>query len=263
VTLGSNLQIAYFDQHRIALREDWNALDNVAEGREFIEVNGSRKHALGYLQDFLFTPERARAPITALSGGERNRLLLARLFTRPCNLLVMDEPTNDLDVETLELLEEKLSEYNGTLLLVSHDRDFLDNVVTSTLVMEGDGRVGEFVGGYNDWLRQRPAPLASSAPSISRSSEAASGQTPVAALRRKLSYKDQRELDQLPALIESLETRVAELGSQMQDPSFYRREADEITATQRELANVQAELDAAYLRWETLEDSTRTGAGAT
>src|SRR5688572_3540572 len=156
VKQGTGLSVAYFDQQRATLREDWNAMENVAEGRDFVELNGKRKHVLGYLQDFLFTPERARAPITRLSGGERNRLLLARLFAQPSNLLVMDEPTNDLDVETLELLEELLADYPGTLLLVSHDRDFLDQVVTSTLVMEGEGRVGEYVGGYSDWLRQRP-----------------------------------------------------------------------------------------------------------
>jgi ATP-binding cassette subfamily F protein uup len=154
VRLGTQVDIAWFDQHRAQLREDLSALDNVAEGREFIEIGGARKHVLGYLQDFLFAPDRARAPITALSGGERNRLLLARLFARPSNLLVMDEPTNDLDVETLELLEDLLANYAGTLLLVSHDRDFLDNVVSGTLVLEGDGRVGEYVGGYSDWLRQ-------------------------------------------------------------------------------------------------------------
>src|SRR6187455_203007 len=156
IRTGTNLEIAFFDQLRGALREDWNALDNVSEGREFIDINGARKHVLGYLQDFLFSPERARAPITKLSGGERNRLLLAKLFARPSNLLVMDEPTNDLDVETLELLEELLIDYPGTLLLVSHDRDFLDHVVTSTLAMEGDGIVREYVGGYSDWIRQRP-----------------------------------------------------------------------------------------------------------
>ncbi|MDG6349569.1 ATP-binding cassette domain-containing protein, partial [Luteimonas sp. 8-5] len=160
VRQGSNLQVAYFDQYRATLREDWNAIENVAEGRESVTINGRQKHVVGYLQDFLFTAERARAPITRLSGGERNRLLLARLFAQPSNLLVMDEPTNDLDVETLELLEELLAEYPGTLLLVSHDRDFLDNVVTSTLAMEGDGVVGEYIGGYSDWLRQRPAPAA-------------------------------------------------------------------------------------------------------
>ena len=158
VRRGTQLQVAYFDQYRATLREDWNAIENVAEGRESVTVGGRPKHVIGYLQDFLFTPERARAPITRLSGGERNRLLLAKLFAQPSNLLVMDEPTNDLDVETLELLEELLADYPGTLLLVSHDRDFLDNVVTSTLVMEGEGRIGEYVGGYSDWVRQRRAP---------------------------------------------------------------------------------------------------------
>ncbi|MFP4208385.1 MAG: ATP-binding cassette domain-containing protein, partial [Wenzhouxiangella sp.] len=156
VTLGTGLEIAYFDQQRAVLRDDWSAADNVAEGRDFVEINGKARHIIGYLQDFLFTPERARAPISRLSGGERNRLLLARLFACPSNLLVMDEPTNDLDTETLELLEERLAAYPGTLLLVSHDRDFLDRVITSTLALEGNGRIGEYVGGYSDWLRQRP-----------------------------------------------------------------------------------------------------------
>ncbi|MFN3842670.1 MAG: ATP-binding cassette domain-containing protein [Rehaibacterium terrae] len=252
---GTQLQIAYFDQHRAALREDWNALDNVAEGREFIEVGGQRKHVLGYLQDFLFSPERARAPITRLSGGERNRLLLAKLFAQPSNLLVMDEPTNDLDVETLELLEEWLAEYPGTLLLVSHDRDFLDNVVTSTLVMEGDGRVGEYVGGYSDWLRQRPVPIAEP---VRKTDDrlAAKPATPSAApapAKRKLSYKDARELEQLPARIETLEARLAELTARMSDPAFYQRDGAAIAAHNAEVARLQAELDAAYARWEALE----------
>ena len=187
-------------------------MENVAEGREFVEIGGRRKHVLGYLQDFLFTPERARAPITRLSGGERNRLLLARLFAQPSNLLVMDEPTNDLDVETLELLEELLGDYPGTLLLVSHDRDFLDNVVTSTLVMEGNGRVGEYVGGYSDWLRQRPASSIAAHRGRGRQAGAPWPQPPHRQpAKRKLSYKDARELEQLPARIEALETRVAAL----------------------------------------------------
>ncbi|MBU8978219.1 ATP-binding cassette domain-containing protein [Lysobacter sp. MMG2] len=250
VKLGSNLQVAYFDQYRATLREDWNALENVAEGREFVEVGGKSKHVIGYLQDFLFTPERARAPITRLSGGERNRLLLAKLFAQPSNLLVMDEPTNDLDVETLELLEELLADYPGTLLLVSHDRDFLDNVVTSTLVMEGDGRVGEYVGGYTDWLRQRPVksvPLAATKPA------AVAAPAPAPAAKKKLSYKDARELEQLPARIEALETRVAELTAQMNEPAFYQRDAAAITAHTDLMAKTQAELDAAYERWNELE----------
>ena len=257
VKSGTQLQIAYFDQYRATLREDWNALENVAEGQDFVEINGTRKHAIGYLQDFLFTPERARAPITRLSGGERNRLLLAKLFAQPSNMLVMDEPTNDLDVETLELLEELLGDYPGTLLLVSHDRDFLDNVVTSTLVMEGEGHVGEYVGGYQDWLRQRPDP------SVPRTSAQAEAPKPVAstaaappapaAAKRKLSYKDQRELEQLPALIETLETRIAAMTAEMNDAAFYQRDAAAISDHGTSLQQTQDALDAAYLRWTELD----------
>jgi ATP-binding cassette subfamily F protein uup len=252
VRLGTQLQVAYFDQYRATLREDWNAIENVAEGRDFIEIGGRRKHVLGYLQDFLFTPERARAPITRLSGGERNRLLLARLFAQPSNLLVMDEPTNDLDVETLELLEELLAEYEGTLLLVSHDRDFLDNVVTSTLVLQdgGAGSIGEYVGGYSDWLRQRPqAPSAPQAKSL----PVARTDTPAAPVRRKLSYKDTRELEALPARIEALEKALAQLTSRMNDSAFYQQDGMAITAHNVAVASAQAELDAAYARWEELE----------
>src|SRR5690606_1522661 len=239
VRQGSNLQVAYFDQYRSTLREDWNAIENVAEGRESVTINGRQKHIIGYLQDFLFTPERARAPITRLSGGERNRLLLARLFAQPSNLLVMDEPTNDLDVETLELLEELLAEYPGTLLLVSHDRDFLDNVVTSTLAMEGDGVVGEYIGEVSNWPRQRPAPAAPAAAAEARPARdvhappAAPVQAPA---RRKLSYKDQRELEHLPARIEQLEARVAALTDAMHDPAFYQRDGAAIAAHGAELA---------------------------
>jgi len=257
VRLGTNLEIAYFDQHRAQLREDRNALDNVAEGAEYLSIGGARKHALGYLQDFLFSPERARAPITALSGGERNRLLLAKLFARPSNLLVMDEPTNDLDVETLELLEELLASYPGTLLLVSHDREFLDNVVTSTLVLEGEGRVGEYVGGYSDWQRQAPAQRA--APRVSRVDDddaIAATPTPSAAPRkRKLSYKESRELDELPERITQLEARIAQMGERQQDPAFYRQDSTAIIAASAELATLQSELDAAYRRWQELEAS--------
>ena len=253
IRMGSNLQVAYFDQYRATLREDWNALENVSEGREFVEVGGKSKHVIGYLQDFLFTPERARAPITRLSGGERNRLLLAKLFAQPSNLLVMDEPTNDLDVETLELLEEILGDYPGTLLLVSHDRDFLDNVVTSTLVMEGNGRVGEYIGGYSDWIRQRPVdgittPITSKAMPVSP----IAASMPVAA-KRKLNFKDARELEQLPALIDTLETRIATMTAQMNEPAFYQRDAAAINAHNAALAASQAELEAAIGRWAELE----------
>ena len=259
VRMGSNLQVAYFDQYRATLREDWNALENVSEGREFVEVGGRQKHVIGYLQDFLFTPERARAPITRLSGGERNRLLLAKLFAQPSNLLVMDEPTNDLDVETLELLEELLGEYPGTLLLVSHDRDFLDNVVTSTLVLEGDGRVGEYIGGYSDWVRQRPvvrvaAPVRSNSMPVSPTAASVPAASVVpAAPRRKLGFKDARDLEQLPARIETLETRLATMTALMNDPAFYQRDAAAITAHNAALATAQADLDAAYARWAELD----------
>jgi len=270
IELGTGLEIAYFDQHRITLREDWNALDNVAEGREYIELEGSRKHVLGYLQDFLFSPERARAPITRLSGGERNRLLLAKLFAQPSNLLVMDEPTNDLDIETLELLEDLLGAYRGTLLLVSHDREFIDNVVTSTLVLEGDGRVGEYVGGYSDWLRQRPDATRHSRgnpePSASTDSGEQKGEKldsrfrgndgrkeETAPAKRKLSHKDARELAWLPARIESLETEIAERTKAMHDPAFFKQDAAAITAANQALAALQAELEAAYARWQELE----------
>ncbi len=260
--VGTNLEVAFFDQLRGALREDWNALDNVSEGREFIEINGSRKHVMGYLQDFLFSPDRALAPITKLSGGERNRLLLAKLFAKPSNLLVMDEPTNDLDVETLELLEELLIDYPGTLILVSHDRAFLDNVVTSSLVMEGNGRVGDYVGGYTDWLRQRPmsARIAAAAavasprltPQVAPSPKPAAPATPAPA-KRKLAFKEQRELEQLPGRIEALDAEISALTAQIQDPAFYRQPAETVTAANARLAAAQAELERAYARWTELE----------
>lgn len=262
VKLGTGLQIAYFDQYRATLREDWSALENVAEGRDFIERAGRRKHVMGYLQDFLFTPERARAPITRLSGGERNRLLLAKLFAQPSNLLVLDEPTNDLDAETLELLEELLGDYDGTVLLVSHDRDFLDQVVTSVLVMEGEGRVGDYVGGYSDWLRHtaaapatatKPAKVsaASAGPASNRTSDPS--QPASAPVRKKLGYKETRELEQLPARIETLEADIAAMTAEMQDQAFYQQAAAAITSHTERLQQAQADLDAAYARWATLE----------
>ena len=252
VRLGTNLEIAYFDQHRTHLRDDLSALDNVSEGAEFIQINGARKHALGYLQDFLFSPERARAPITALSGGERNRLLLAKLFAKPSNLLVMDEPTNDLDIETLELLEELLASYPGTLLLVSHDREFLDNVVTSTLALEGNGRVEEYVGGYSDWVRQSAAAAAARKPERA-AAPASSPSPPAASAKRKLNYKDARELEELPKKIETLEMRITELGLTMQEPTFYQQDSARIVVLNNELAGLQVELDAAYARWQELD----------
>ena len=255
VKLGTGLEIAYFDQQRAVLRDDWSAAENVSEGRDFVEINGRSKHIIGYLQDFLFTPERARAPISKLSGGERNRLLLARLFAKPSNLLVMDEPTNDLDLETLELLEELLLDYPGTLLLVSHDRDFLDNVVTSTLVLEGEGRIGEYVGGYSDWLRQRPTPPAvDPAPEPASSTAMPTPAKPAPEpLPAKLSYKLARELEQLPARVEALEEEIESLSARMNDPEFFRGDPEQIGAVNQELSRLQADLDTAYARWEALE----------
>jgi len=252
--LGTGIQVAYFDQHRVQLDEKLNALDNVAQGREYIELGGQRKHIVGYLQDFLFSPERARAPITRLSGGERNRLLLAKLFAQPSNLLVMDEPTNDLDVETLELLEELLADYSGTLLLVSHDRAFLDNVVSSTLVLEGDGRVGEYIGGYSDWLRQRtPSGATADAPTRTSAPVPAPSPAPAAVAKRKLSFKDQRELELLPTRIEQLEAAVAEHTAAMNEPAFFQQSSAAIIQANDALARLQAELDAAYARWAELD----------
>ena len=255
VQIGTGIEVAYFDQHRVALRDDLNALDNVAEGREYIELDGQRKHILGYLQDFLFSPERARAPITRLSGGERNRLLLAKLFAQPSNLLVMDEPTNDLDIETLELLEELLAAYKGTLLLVSHDREFIDNVVTSTLVLEGHGQVGEYVGGYSDWLRQRPQATAKTAATLSafKNQTQATDAPPKIEAKRKLSYKDARELELLPARIEALETEIAQRTEGMQSADFFKQDAAAINAANQQVSALQAELDVAYARWQALE----------
>ncbi|MES2403101.1 MAG: ATP-binding cassette domain-containing protein [Pseudomonadota bacterium] len=250
VQLGTGTQIAYFDQHRLQLDDSLNAIDNVAGGLDFIELNGQRKHIIGYLQDFLFSPERARAPITRLSGGERNRLLLAKLFAQPSNLLVMDEPTNDLDVETLELLEELLLDYKGTLLLVSHDRAFLDNVVSSTLVLEGEGRVGEYVGGYTDWLRQRPI-IQRAEPSAHE--PASKVESPPATAKRKLSFKDQRLLEQLPRRIEQLEDEIATRTAAMNDPAFFQQDSDAIVQANHALAALQADLDTAYAHWAELD----------
>ncbi len=256
VKRGSSLQIAYFDQHRLQLNDRLNALDNVAEGREFIELNGQRKHIIGYLQDFLFTPERARMSITLLSGGERNRLLLAKLFAKPSNLLVMDEPTNDLDVETLELLEDLLGNYAGTLLLVSHDREFLDNVITSTLVLEGHGHIGEYVGGYADWLRQSKSAAATgpgSRPSPVKKTTSNTAKPKVQSPPRKLGYHQTRELQELPARIETLETELAERTHNMANPAFFRQNSAAIVIANDALTKVQNELELAYRRWEELE----------
>jgi len=251
VRLGTKLEVAYFDQHRAILDEEMTVLDNVAQGSEQITVNGQSKHVMSYLQDFLFAPARARTPVKALSGGERNRLLLARLFTQPANVLVMDEPTNDLDMETLELLESLLVDYGGTLLVVSHDRAFLNNVVTSTLVFEGEGRVNEYVGGYDDWLRQRRAAPATRAAEKAAPAAAEPREKPKA--RAKLSYKEQRELETLPQRIEALEAEQRTLHGTMGAPDFYQQDKAAITAAQERLAALEEELSVAYERWEMLE----------
>jgi len=263
IKLGSQLNVIYFDQHRSELREDWTAIENVAEGREFIEINGSRKHVIGYLQDFLFTPERARSPISKLSGGERNRLLLAKFLARPSNLLVMDEPTNDLDVETLDLLEEMLSQYPGTLILVSHDREFIDNVVTSTLALEGHGQVAEYVGGYSDWLaaKARASQVTRTAARPITPGAAASSAAEGVSGKRKLTYKAQRELEQLPASIEALEVDCARLLLRGTEASFYQQSAASIVAHHQLIATQQAALAAAYARWEQLEAEREALAG--
>lgn len=251
---GTGLQLAWFDQHRTALRDDLSIVDNVADGREFIELGGTRKHVIGYLQDFLFSPERARASIGRLSGGERNRLMLAKLFAQPSNLLVMDEPTNDLDIETLELLEDLLADYAGTLLLVSHDRAFLDSVVTSTIVLEGNGAVEEYVGGYSDWLRQRPVE-----PAEPVAKQAATAPAPAERPRpRKLGYRESRELADLPGKIESLETQLASLAQRIADPAFYTGDSAQISATNDQLAALQDTLKQTYERWEQLETLAQT-----
>ncbi|MEQ1439538.1 ATP-binding cassette domain-containing protein [Fontimonas sp. SYSU GA230001] len=247
VRLGTKLEIAYFDQLRSPLRdEDKTAIDAIGDGQEFIEINGARKHVISYLQDFLFTPDRARVPVRVLSGGERSRLLLAQLFCKPSNLLVLDEPTNDLDMETLDLLEERLIEYGGTVLLVSHDREFLDNVVTRSLVFEGDGRIGDYVGGYADWLRQRPSPAP--APSAPKPPAAAPPST-----ASRLSTRDRRELDGLPRRIEQLEAEQTELAARMTAPGFYEQPRESIAAVEQRLAQIERDLAAAYARWEALE----------
>ncbi|MBS0357693.1 MAG: ATP-binding cassette domain-containing protein [Proteobacteria bacterium] len=249
---GTRLQIAYFDQLRQALDLEKTVLDNVGEGSETIEINGKSRHVISYLNDFLFTPQRSLTPVKALSGGECNRLLLARLFAKPSNVLVLDEPTNDLDIETLELLEELLSSYQGTILLVSHDRAFLDNVVTSTLVFEGNGKIQEYVGGYQDWLRQRK-PAEETRPNVHKSTpvkvtEEKSQQT------KKLSHQEKKELENLPKQIEKLEREQQKLHDLISNPEFYQQEASKITEITTQAKKIESDLAAAYKRWEALEE---------
>ena len=251
---GTRWQVAYYDQQREQLNPAATVMDSVGDGSQTVTINGQTRHVAGYLRDFLFPAERLLSPVSTLSGGERNRLMLARLFARPANLLVMDEPTNDLDVETLELLEELLLDYQGTLLLVSHDRAFLDHVVTSTLVFEGGGRVGEYVGGYSDWRRQQrdstPPLLPKVLPAVLPPAvEKRCGKS------RKLTYKEQRELEMLPGKIESLEAEQSRLQAAVSAAGFYQQSANDITTMLARLASATHELEACYLRWETLEST--------
>jgi ATP-binding cassette subfamily F protein uup len=256
VVMGTRLQTAYFDQHRGRLDLEKTVRENLGEGRDYIEVKGRSRHVIGYLKDFLFPPERIDSPVKALSGGERNRLLLAKIFTQSVNMMVLDEPTNDLDVDTLELLEDLLAEYDGTLLLVSHDRAFLDNVVTSTIVFEGDGRVAEYVGGYEDWLRQRRALMPESKPApveAKKAEEAPRAEGTAAAAKKKLSYKEQRELEALPARIEVLEREQQQLEQRLGDGAFYQQDKTVIAEAMTRLGQLRGELEQAYARWEELE----------
>jgi ATP-binding cassette subfamily F protein uup len=254
VVLGTRLQVAYFDQHRRMLNLEKTVRQNMSDS-DYVTVKGRSRHVIGYLKDFLFVPERIDSPVKALSGGERNRLLLAKIFTRSANMIVLDEPTNDLDVDTLELLEDLLADYDGTLLLVSHDRTFLDNVVTSTLVFEGDGKFGEYAGGYEDWERyQRPIPAAPVEPQKT-------GKEPPQTIvkkspsnkSRKLTFKEQRERESLPERIEALEAEQAQLHKLMGEADFYRQSSDQIAATMERLETVKGDLEACYERWQTLE----------
>jgi ABC transport system ATP-binding/permease protein len=266
VNHGTNLEVAYFDQLRTQLDETKSVLENVGQGRDTLQVNGRTRNLIGYLEDFLFSSERVHAPISALSGGERNRLLLAQVFANPANLLIMDEPTNDLDIETLEMLEDVLLDYHGTLLLVSHDRTFLNNLVTSTIVLDGKGNVKEYVGGYDDWLRQSqeeaaPQPERRTRRGIpSNSPELPSGETGP----RRLTYREKRalearqeELAALPGKIEALEADQHRLGTEMADPAFYQQDSAQIAGAAARLKELEEELARAYQRWEDLENAQR------
>jgi ABC transport system ATP-binding/permease protein len=259
VRLGTNLQVAYFDQMREALDPDKTVTETISPGSDWIEVGGQRKHVMSYLAEFLFPPQRAGSPVRILSGGERNRLLLARLLARPANLLVLDEPTNDLDIESLEMLESTLQEYPGTLLLVSHDRAFLDNVVTQTLVAEGDGRWTEYVGGYSDWVALRPR----AEPALAASSSAAGARSERAAARTqrvKLSFREQRDLEKLPAEIEALEREQHEITTRMSAADYHQRGPDAIKADRLRAEKIEHELAARFERWAALEEKAQQAA---
>ena len=270
IRCGTKLDIAYFDQYRADLDPEKTVMDNVADGKQDIEVNGVKRHVLGYLQDFLFPPKRAMTPVKALSGGERNRLLLAKLLLKPNNLLILDEPTNDLDVETLELLEEILTDYQGTLLIVSHDRQFIDNTATECYLFEGEGCLNKYVGGFFDAKQQQANFWASKAVEEQAKAKKTEVQKEESAVKNdrtskpksvKLSYKEQRELEQLPQLLEELETKITALQVEIADPAFFQQAHDITDAKLKELADTEAELETAFLRWEELEEKKNLADG--
>ncbi|WP_343596830.1 ATP-binding cassette domain-containing protein [Acinetobacter sp.] len=259
VKIGTQLEVAYFDQLRNQLELEKSVMANVSEGSDFVDVNGQRRHIYSYLQDFLFSPERARTPVKALSGGERNRVLLAKLLLKPSNLIVMDEPTNDLDMVTLELLEEMLAEYKGTLLLISHDRAFMDNVVTSTWVFDGKGHIEEYIGGYQDYLQQRPdQTVVDQKSDVKKAQAKADAATAPAVKKVKLSYKDQRELEQLPAEIEKLEAEQNKLSEKLADGSWFITDADAATQASQRLSEIEELLLEKLERWDTLENMSNS-----
>jgi len=258
---GTNLEIGYFDQLREALDLEKSVAYNVGEGRTYININGKERHIVGYLKGFLFTPKRSMTPVKSLSGGERNRVILAKLFTRPANLLVLDEPTNDLDIETLEVLEQKLCNYSGTLIVVSHDRDFLDNVVTSTIVFEDDGKVQEYVGGYTDWQRQGHHLAVTDGPEESATTKRAAAALREGKKKTKLSYKEQRELNGLAGEIESLETNIAALQENVAATGFYSQDDELVKRTLHELSAAERLLEQRVERWgelESMQDSLQS-----
>jgi ABC transport system ATP-binding/permease protein len=266
VRRGANVQIAYYDQLREQLEAERTVFDTIADGSDLITVNGQPQHVHGYLRDFLFSKERVNSRVKSLSGGERNRLLLARLFTRPANVLVLDEPTNDLDIETLELLESRLIEFPGTLLLVSHDRTLIDHVVTSTLVFDGGGTVQEYVGGYEDWIRQRPDVTAGSSNAagnavvnggVNAASRKAARQADKAAAPAKATYREQQEFKELPGRIEALETEQRELSAKVASADFYKESGEAIQATLERLTTLETEIFEAYARWNDLDGRIR------
>jgi len=246
VTHGTNLEVVFFDQHRSVLEEEKSLVENVGEGSDHVVIDGRKRHVISYLEDFLFPPSRSRTPIKVLSGGERNRLMLAKLFTKPGNVLVMDEPTNDLDIETLELLESLLVDYGGTLLLVSHDREFLDNVVTSTLAFEGDGQWKEYPGGYADWEAQRPKP--------EKESKKKASSAPPPSHQKPLNGKEKRELAALPEDMEKLEAELEALGQEMSTAGFYERPMEEQEKVRARVDAIPQELERMFARWEELEE---------